>query len=195
MDQRDRQAIETLFGKLREVERVTPPRDAEAEAYIRSRIAEQPAAPYYMAQTIIMQEQALEMAQARIEALEQEADGSGSRGMFADLFGGGRTRGRGRSVPQMPRNDVQPQQPSPWGGGSFLGGAAQTALGVAGGVLLGSMIAGAFGGGEAQAAENDDASADDGGDDGSDDGDGDGGGDGGDFGGDSGGDFGGGGDF
>ena len=38
-------------------------------------------------------------------------------------------------------------------GGGFLAGAAQTAMGVAGGVLLGNAIAGMFGGDEAQAAQ------------------------------------------
>ena len=39
------------------------------------------------------------------------------------------------------------------GGGGFLAGAAQTALGVTGGVLLGNAIAGMLGGHEAKAAE------------------------------------------
>ncbi len=39
-------------------------------------------------------------------------------------------------------------------GGGFLAGAAQTAVGVAGGVLLGNALAGLFGG-DAQAAEGD----------------------------------------
>lgn len=42
---------------------------------------------------------------------------------------------------------------APARGGSFLGGAAQTAMGVAGGVLLANAIGGMMGGGEAQAAE------------------------------------------
>jgi hypothetical protein len=42
---------------------------------------------------------------------------------------------------------------APGRGGGFLAGAAQTAMGVAGGVLLGNMIASAFGGNEANAAE------------------------------------------
>jgi hypothetical protein len=50
------------------------------------------------------------------------------------------------------------------GGGGFLAGAAQTAMGVAGGLLLGNALAGLFGGGgEAQAAESapaDDAAVD-----------------------------------
>ena len=41
----------------------------------------------------------------------------------------------------------------PRGGGGFLAGAAQTALGVTGGVLLGNAIAGMLGGSEAKAAE------------------------------------------
>ncbi|KAB2868352.1 MAG: DUF2076 domain-containing protein, partial [Bauldia sp.] len=81
MDTRDRQAIETLFEKLTEVERRSPPRDPEAEAYIRSAIAGQPAAPYYMAQTIVVQQQALEEAERRIAELER-----GSGGLFGGLF-------------------------------------------------------------------------------------------------------------
>lgn len=45
-------------------------------------------------------------------------------------------------------------------GGGFLAGAAQTAMGVAGGVLLGNAIAGMFGGSEAQAAQPDAAEQD-----------------------------------
>jgi len=162
MDHRDRQAIEDLFDRLREVERRAAPRDPEAEAFIRSEIVQQPAAPYYMAQTIVVQEQALEAAQARIAELE----GTAGRGPWG---------GRGREpVPQQPAYDRG------YGGGGFLAGAAQTALGVAGGVMLGSFLGGLFGGGSAEASES-----------GGDDGGGDGGdlGDAGDFGGDFGGDF------
>ena len=44
MDQNDRHAIETLFGKLSQVERQAPPRDAEAERFIGDQIARQPGA-------------------------------------------------------------------------------------------------------------------------------------------------------
>ena len=60
------------------------------------------------------------------------------------------------------------QQPQ---SGGFLAGAAQTAMGVAGGVLLGNAIAGMFGGNDAHAADKDDDNNDDddsGGDDGGD---------------------------
>jgi len=49
MDRNDQQAIGNLFEKLANVERQTPPRDAEAERFINDQIARQPGAPYYMA--------------------------------------------------------------------------------------------------------------------------------------------------
>ena len=70
MDRNDRQAIEDLFDKLATVERQSPQRDAESEAFIRDKIARQPGAPYYMAQTIVVQEQALAAAEARLAELE-----------------------------------------------------------------------------------------------------------------------------
>jgi len=45
MDRNDQKAIEALFDKLATIERTAPPRDAEAEAYIRDRTTRQPAAP------------------------------------------------------------------------------------------------------------------------------------------------------
>jgi hypothetical protein len=141
MDANDRRAIADLFDRLADAERRSPPRDPEAEAFIRERIAAQPAAPYYLAQTVIVQQQALEAAQDRIAEFESRAAGSGFLG---GLFGDRGAR---------PAPDYRPQ---PWGGGGggFLAGAAQTAMGVAGGVLLGNMIGGLFGGNEAHAAES-----------------------------------------
>ena len=162
MDRNDQRAIEGLFGKLAEVERNSAPRDAESEAFIRQQIARQPGAPYYMAQTIVVQEQALEAAQARIEALEAQAAEPPRQpgGLLGSLFRDNRAPARSGSVPRIGRSQgtgsVQPipaAAQAPRGGG-FLSGAAQTAMGVAGGMLLASAIGGMFGGnGEAHAAE------------------------------------------
>ena len=158
MDHQDRQAIEQLFGKITQVESQSAPPDAQAAEFIRSQTARQPNAPYYMAQTIVVQEQALSAAQGRIQQLEQELASrpAGGGGFLSSLFGGGQAR------PQP----HQPYQPQPMhgmpphitpgmggmapgrGGSGFLAGAAQTAMGVAGGVLLGNMIAGAFSSGD-----------------------------------------------
>jgi uncharacterized protein len=149
MDRNDRQAIEDLFEKLREVELRTPPRDAEAEEFIRRQVAAQPGAPYYMAQTIIVQEQALAAAQQRIKELEQQV--VERPGILSGMFGGGQRTpsappGRYRTVPSHPHSGGQP--------GGFLAGAAQTALGVAGGVIIANLLTGAFSGSDAAAAES-----------------------------------------
>lgn len=137
----DERAIEDLFDRLDRVERNSGPRDVEAEALIRQKLAQNPAAAYYMAQTIIVQEAALREQQARLAELEEQA-GRG-RGFLDSIFG--------EDTPQR-----EPQRrPGPWdrpAGGGFLAGAAQTALGVTGGLLLGSAIAGMFAG-PAAAAE------------------------------------------
>jgi len=173
MDRNDQQAIGYLFEKLGNVERQSPPpRDADAEAFIRDQIGRQPGAPYYMAQTIVVQEQALEAAQARIEELEARSSSrQSSGGLFGGMFGGGQPA-RSGSVPRVGRSAAS-KQPFPQGqplrgGGGFLAGAAQTAMGVAGGVLLANAIGGMFGADEAEAAETAAGADDAGGDDGSD---------------------------
>ena len=159
MDRNDRDAIDELFAKLADVEGRTGPRDAEAEAFIRQRVAAQPAASYYMAQTIIVQEQALAAAERRIEELERQT--RERPGLLGGLFG---QRASGPASRPMRGYRSVPNYGPPTGGGGFLAGAAQTALGVAGGLLVGSMIAGAFGGSEAEAAEAQDQDTGDAGD-------------------------------
>ena len=165
MDRNDRQAIEDLFDKLATVERQSPQRDAESETFIRDKIARQPGAPYYMAQTIVVQEQALAAAEARLAELEEQAAEArpANGGFFDSLFGDRREPQRSTgSVPRAGTANREPMQGQQPGGGGFLAGAAQTALGVTGGVLLGNAIAGMLGGHEAKAAE---PAADKGGDD------------------------------
>lgn len=162
MDNQDRQVIEGLFARLSEVERQAGPRDASAEAFIRERIAQQPGAPYFMAQTIVMQEYALQQAHQRIQELEQQQAARPAGGFLSGLFGGGHNAARpAGTVPQSPMPGAGAFPPvQHGGGGGFLAGAAQTAMGVAGGMLLGNAIAGLFGGGgEAKAEEAKPASA------------------------------------
>jgi hypothetical protein len=163
MNSQERLLISQLFDRLRSA--ANAPRDPEAEAFIRSQIGAQPHAPYAMAQTIIVQNQAIEAAQARIQELEAQLRGDagydrprsalggmgGARGddrpMGAPDLGGGQASGPWAHQ----RQQAQPQQPQAAGGGGFLAGAAQTALGVAGGVMLGSMLGGMFGSSSAKA--------------------------------------------
>lgn len=128
LNREDRNAIDELFERLDEVERRSGPRDAEAEALIRQKMSAQPASPYYLAQTVIVQQRALQEAEQRIAEL-QEGHGRPMRGPWE------------RSPAPEPR------------GGGFLAGAAQTALGVAGGMMLGSLIGSIFSSSSANAAE------------------------------------------
>lgn len=139
-NQQDQQAIDGLFDRIEEVARQSPPRDRDAEALIQQRLRDYPPAPYYMAQTILIQEQALRQAQERIEQLEASQRPSG--GFLGGLFGGDDTPQR---HPARARGPWERQQDGQ--GGGFLAGAAQTALGVTGGMLLGSAIAGMLTGG------------------------------------------------
>ena len=170
----DRRAIEGLFDRLADVARRNPERDPEAQDLIDREIVRQPGAPYYMAQTVLVQQHALEVAERRIAELEREAEERGRSGMFGGLFDEGRGRqNRSDDSRQVQRNrnpwdrqdeanDTRNQRGQMGQGGGFLAGAAQTALGVAGGVLLGSAIGSMFGAGGAHAAEssaNDQSSA------------------------------------
>ncbi len=166
MDTTERQVIDDLFEKLRKVESQTAPRDREAEEHILRQIARQPAAPYYMAQTIVMQEQALTAATARIEEMEREREARpASGGFLGGLFGGGQAPTSDRRAPAAvgdPRLAAYARRgrgAGPWGGGGngFLAGAMQTAVGVAGGMMLASALGSMFGADEAAAAEPDPA--------------------------------------
>jgi hypothetical protein len=131
----DQRAIDDLFDRLRRVEGNSGPRDPDAEAMIRRHLTENPAAAYYMAQAVIVQEAALREQQARIEELERKPSSDGL-GFLDSIFGD-----------DPPKEERQQSRRSPWDrpeSGGFLAGAAQTALGVTGGLLLGSAIAGMF---------------------------------------------------
>jgi hypothetical protein len=141
MNARDRQAIEQLFARLADVERQSPPRDAEAESFIARQMARQPGSAYYMAQSILALEQALDNANQRLEQATQE----GSRGSLMPGSG---------SVPRVgPAGGPPPMPPEASGGPGFLAGALQTAIAVAGGTLLGNSIGSIFGADKAKASE------------------------------------------
>jgi hypothetical protein len=155
MHAQDREAIDALFAKLADVARRSDPRDPEAEALIRQRMGELPAAPYFMAQTLVMQQYALDQAQARIAELERAAAAPRRGGFFG--FGARPEPQRPPAAQPMaapafapPGQAAPPGQPAR---GGFLAGAAQTAMGVAGGVLLGNMIGNMFSGGAGGAAQ------------------------------------------
>jgi hypothetical protein len=141
MTPEERQMLSDLANKLAQTP--APPKDAEAEEFIRSRIGSRPDALYLMTQTVLIQNLAIEQAQHQIDELKQQSPQAArpSAGSFL-----------GTQVPPRPGtpsySDQQyapppppqyappsPGGPSPGGGPSFLRGAAQTAAGVAAGAL------------------------------------------------------------
>jgi hypothetical protein len=186
MNQDERHLIDELFAKLHQVEADAGPRDVTAEALIRRYVESQPAAPYYMAQAIVAQQEALARAQERIQELERQQAQRPAGGFLSGLFGGesasrpaasptlrsssripttGQTSGSGPSGESAAGDpEPVPGRRGAWGqpqgaGGSFLGGAMQTAMGVAGGVLIANALAGLLAPDEAAAAEAEPAAA------------------------------------
>ncbi|ACS85141.1 DUF2076 domain-containing protein [Musicola paradisiaca] len=172
MQSEEQRLIDGLFSRLKDAETKTGPRDLKAEQQISDHIRQQPAAPYYMAQAMIIQEAALKQLDQRVRELENEVNRlrqeaarpqQSSGGFLAGLFGGGRTAAPAPQQYQQPVNNgwgnqpapgygaqpgysAQPgyAQPAPSRAGGFLGGALQTAAGVAGGVVLADMLTSMF---------------------------------------------------
>lgn len=152
MDQSEKQLIEGLFSRLQHAESQSGPRDPEAEAQIRTALNQQPTAPYYMAQAILVQEHVLEQLNQRVAQLENELSQrpAGGGSFLGGLFGAGNQPNTAASPASRP--SMAPP-PATTGRGGFMGSAMQTAVAVAGGVLVGNMLASMFTGGAAEAAE------------------------------------------
>lgn len=150
MDKSDREAIDDLFDKVAKAERQGGDRDPEAEAHIRSKLDEHPAAPYYMGQAIVMLEEALGRSNDRIAQLEEELQKRPAGGFLSGIFGGGDS-----TVPpptQRHAHDGRSPSDQVGRGGGFLGSAAGTGMAMIGGAMLGYGLASGFGN-DAEAAE------------------------------------------
>jgi hypothetical protein len=112
-----------------------PPRDPEAEEFIRRNIGSRPDALYLMTQTVLIQNMAIQQAQQQIRDLQQRAPQAGYPAAPGGSFLG--------QAPQpqygAPQPQYAPAPPAPsfatGSGPGFLRGAAQTAAGVAAGAL------------------------------------------------------------
>jgi uncharacterized protein len=143
----ERNMLSDLAGKIAQTP--PPPKDPEAEDFIRTKIGSRPDALYLMTQTVIIQNIALQHAQQQIQEL-QRSSGAGQISSGPSSFLGQqqpppRNAGYGQQAPSYaPPPPPQYAAPSPAGPGpsvapsgapSFLRGAAQTAAGVAAGAL------------------------------------------------------------
>ena len=118
-----------------------PPKDPEAEEFIRTRIGNRPDALYLMTQTVLIQNLALQQAQQQMQALQRGGASAGSSGSFlgrgGSPSGSSFSQSSGQGQYSAPPQYAQASTPSPAPGAapSFLRGAAQTAAGVAAGAL------------------------------------------------------------
>jgi hypothetical protein len=114
MSPEERQLLTGLFDRIRGA--ASTPRDPEAEALISGNVQNMPYAPYLLAQAVIVQDQALQAANTKIQELEarlQEAEqpqqaqgGGGFLSGIGSIFGAGNP---------PPRPAAPPRQGSPWG--------------------------------------------------------------------------------
>lgn len=169
MTPQERQLVEDLFDRLAQLENA--PRDADAERAIADGLRRAPNAIYPLVQTVLVQDEALKRADARIRELTGEDAGAPASGGFLDSMRQALTgRSAATSVPSV-RPPVSAGPDPRWNsggamagavpatgqaqGGSFLGTAAASAAGVIGGALLLNSISSMFGhhGGSAFAAQ------------------------------------------
>ncbi len=166
MTPQERQQVNELFERLARLE--AAPRDADAERAIADGLARAPHAIYPLVQTVLVQDEALKRADARIRELSGEDESQRAGGGFLDsmrnTLTGKPSHGSVPSIRPVPANQPDPRwnsggamaagaQPpavatpsqSPGFGGSFLGTAAASAAGVIGGALLLNSISSMFG--------------------------------------------------
>ena len=155
MTPEERSLVTELFDRLATLEDAQ--RDPQAERLIKDGLRQAPNAPYALVQTVLVQDEALKRADARIRELEgagqKREEDTSFLGTMRDTLFGGEKRGSVPTVrPAATEHGMSPawrtgaQQPlapvsgapaPPLGsGGSFLGTAAAAAAGVIGGSLL-----------------------------------------------------------
>ena len=159
MTPQERQLVETLFDRLAKLENA--PRDADAERAIVDGLRQAPNAIYPLVQTVLVQDEALKRADARIRELTGEDASAPASGGFLDSMREALTgRSVATSVPTVHPTATTGADPR-WNnggafapaaapavqaqGGSFLGTAAASAAGVIGGALLLNAISSMFG--------------------------------------------------
>src|SRR5947207_2393154 len=116
MTPQERQLMVQLFDRLAALE--NSPRDGDAEAMIREGFRRAPNAAYALAQTVLLQDEALKAANARIQQYEQQGGGAPQPGepprgfldsMRSSIFGRDEPRG------SVPRTGAPPARQDPWG--------------------------------------------------------------------------------
>ncbi|WP_214512889.1 DUF2076 domain-containing protein [Pseudomonas brassicacearum] len=166
MNSEEQTLIDGLFSRLQQAEKDSAPRDVQAEARIKEHLVSQPAAGYFMAQAILVQEAAIkrldeqnkqltqqvEQLQAELQRVRSQPSApSGGGGFLSSIFGGSArdsrpasaptSSGGGWREPAQPSFNAQPQPQPQQGFGAPPGnyGAPQQQAPAAGSFLGGAL--------------------------------------------------------
>lgn len=129
MSPEETRLLTALFDRVRTAS--STPRDSDAEILIERAVRDQPSAPYYLAQAVIVQEKGLEAAAAHIARLEErihqleagnaDPHHTAQGGFLSSIFGSSQPQA---PAPQTPTPSTQPSAASyrtdtiaagPWG--------------------------------------------------------------------------------
>jgi hypothetical protein len=160
MTREERELLQNFLAQLTQIHGI--PKDPEADALIARAVAQQPDAPYLLVQRALLLHQALDQAKAQIAELQQRGSGTGSGGFLSGnawgrsgepvaTTGPVSVSGKPLSAPAGQVSMPEPPAAAPRAGGfggagsSFLGQAAATAAGVAGGAFLFQGLEGLLG--------------------------------------------------
>jgi hypothetical protein len=150
MTPQDTQMLQDFLTALTRAQVAT--KDNEAQILIARAFAQQPDAAYLVVQRALLLEQALKRAQAQIALLQQQSSSVlGTQAWNAQPAPNRSAMGAPADTPAAP-GPRSAEAGSPWG--SFLGNAAATAAGVAGGAFLFHGVENLFGHGGGFSAAN-----------------------------------------
>lgn len=131
VNDQERQIISDIFARLEQTSGQA--RDPEAERFIAEKVRGQPYAPYAMAQSLYVQEEAMKSLNAQLEQMRHENEelrqkAGSSGGFLSSIFGGGQARpqaagsfsraggGYGPQGGGYPQQGGGYPQSGPWGG-------------------------------------------------------------------------------
>jgi len=153
MTPQERQLVNELFDRLERLEAV--PRDSQAERAIADGLARAPNAIYPLVQTVLLQDEALKQADARVRELSGQGANTPAGGFLDPMRQAHTSAATTTSVPAV-RPAATESDPrwnrggafgtgAPPSEGSFLGTAAASVAGVIGGALLLNTFGSMFG--------------------------------------------------
>src|ERR1051325_986035 len=114
MTPEERDLITTLLDRLKSIE--GQPKDPEADRLIRQAMGQLPDAPYYLVQTVLIQDISLQQAEARIAELEEqlaaaEPSQSAPTSFLGGLFGRGQRAQSSGAMPRTGSRGYGPEEP------------------------------------------------------------------------------------